>query len=124
MGRPKKQPADRRTISLSCRLTEAERLVIEQAATRAGMSASDYVRKQLLSGKVIVRETRRLDHAAFDQLRRIGVNLNQLTRIANRTGKIPYEIAKLSAAIERLIVRELAPGSSVAEGRAPPVEGD
>lgn len=119
MGRPKKQPAERRTISLSCRLTEAERLIIEQAAIGAGLSASDYVRRQLLTGKVIVRENRSLDHATFDQLRRIGVNLNQLTRIANRTGNIPYEIAKVAAAIEQLIVRELAPDSAPAESKMP-----
>ncbi|MCV0381727.1 plasmid mobilization relaxosome protein MobC [Nitratireductor sp.] len=116
MARPKKQPADRRTISLSCRLTEAERLIIEQAAIRAGLSASDYVRKQLLTGKVIVRENRSLDHAAYDQLRRIGVNLNQLTRIANRTGNLPRELASLTAEIERLIVREIAPGASADKG--------
>lgn len=123
VGRPKKQPADRRTVSLSCRLTSAERLTLEHAAMRAGMSASDYVRKLVLSGKVIVRENRRLDHASFDQLRRIGVNLNQLTRVANRTGNVPDEITQAVLAVERFIARELASGADSAR-RVMPDESD
>lgn len=127
MARPKKQPAERRTVSLSCRLTQAERLKIEQEAIRAGMSASDYIRKLLLSGKLIIRENRKLDYRTYDQLRRIGVNLNQLTRLANRTGKIPYELERVSAAVEALIVRELGSeggGTSPAADGGKPSESD
>lgn len=107
MPRPQKEPASRRTVCLSCRLTQAERLAIEQAALRAGLSASDYLRKLLLTGKVVVRENRSLDYATFDQLRRIGVNLNQLTRVANRTGNIPVELPEALALVERFVVRAL-----------------
>ncbi|TIQ08754.1 MAG: MobC family plasmid mobilization relaxosome protein [Mesorhizobium sp.] len=110
MARPKKEPAERRAALLSCRLTSAERLAIEQAALRAGLSASEYMRRLLLAGKVIVRENRRLDHATYDQLRRIGVNLNQLTRVANRTGQIPAQIDEAVAAVARFIARELGGG--------------
>lgn len=112
MGRPKKKLAERRGTALSFRVTAAERLKIEEAARRAGLSASDYVRARLLTGKLIIRENRRLDYAAFDQLRRIGVNLNQLTRLANRTGFIAPKIETVLREIERLIAREISPGSA------------
>ena len=112
MGRPKKKLAERRGTALSFRVTAAERLKIEEAARRAGLSASDYARARLLTGKLIIRENRRLDYAAFDQLRRIGVNLNQLTRLANRTGFIAPKIETVLREIERLIAREISPGSA------------
>lgn len=118
MGRPKKQPAERRTVSLSCRVTPQERLRIDTAAAHAGLSASEYIRRQALRGRVIVQEKRMLDHAAFDQLRRIGVNLNQLTRLAHQAGKVPPEVGKAAAVIERVVVRALEPepGPAVPHG--------
>ena len=34
------------------------------------VAVTDYARQQLLTGRVIVHQTRQLDHAAYDQLRR------------------------------------------------------
>lgn len=109
MGRPKKQPEERRTISLSCRVTTAERLRIETAASHVGLSTSEYMRRQVLTGRVIVRERRVIDHATFDQLRRIGVNLNQLTRLAHNAGGVPPEVSRAAATVERFVVRALDP---------------
>jgi hypothetical protein len=120
MGRPKKQPEERRTISLSCRVTAVERLRIETAADHAGLSASEYLRRQALTGRVVVRERRVIDHATFDQLRRIGVNLNQLTRLAHQAGEIPAELSRAAAIVERFIVRALDPEP----GPAVPVGGE
>jgi hypothetical protein len=118
MARPKKQPAERRTISLSCRVTAQERLRIETAAGHAGVSSSEYMRRQVLTGRVIVRERRVIDHATFDQLRRIGVNLNQLTRLAHQEGEVPPEVSRAAATVERFIVRALdpEPGPDVPRG--------
>lgn len=118
MARPAKQPAERRTVSLSCRVTPLERLRIDSAAAQAGLSPSEYIRRQALKGRVTVQEKRTLDPAVFDQIRRIGVNLNQLTRLANRSGKIPPGLRAVTAAIERLIVRALEPepGPAVPQG--------
>lgn len=118
MPRPRKTPSDLRTQSLTCRLTEAERLQIEQAAYRAGLTASEYLRRHALTGRVVVRETRTLDHAAFDQLRRIGVNLNQLARHTNATGALLPEVARAAEAVERVLSRLLDDGS------APAAKGD
>jgi uncharacterized protein (DUF1778 family) len=110
MGRPKKQPAERRTVSLSCRLTPAERVRLETAATQVGLSTSEYIRRQALDGRVVIRQRRALDHASFDQLRRIGVNLNQLTRIANQRGFVPDAVSRAAEAVERAIADAVEPG--------------
>jgi len=126
MPRPVKQPAERRTVSLSCRVTPAERLRIDAAAAQAGLSPSEYLRRQALRGRVTVQEKRALDPALFDQIRRIGVNLNQLARLAHREGKIPPALERAAAAAERLIARVLTPepGPAVAQGGEDEPGGD
>jgi len=112
MPRPKKNDDDRRTETLAFRLTPAERLRIEQAAIAAGLSASEYARELTLKGRVVMQQRLALDPAAFDQLRRIGVNLNQLARLANQTQRLPPELSRVCAAVEQFILRELTSGSS------------
>ena len=108
MARPKKNSGEMKTELFRFRLTPAERFQIEEAARRAGMGASEYVRMQALKGRIVIREHATLDHAAFDQLRRIGVNLNQLTRLANATGEIPPKLSGLFTALDALLSRELS----------------
>lgn len=120
MGRPRKQPDDRKTSTLAFRLTAAERVQVEQAAERAGLSASEFARLQALRGRVVVPEARRLDHATFDELRRIGVNLNQLTRLANRGQPIPHEIASAAAALEAVLADALGHEPAPAPTEASP----
>ncbi|MFW6027320.1 MAG: plasmid mobilization protein [bacterium] len=107
MVRPKKQPAEKRSEALACRLTPSERLRIERAAAHAGVSPSEYIRNQALTGRVNVPARRTLDPAAFDQVRRIGVNLNQLTRLAHRTGRVDREVRQAAATVERLVRRAI-----------------
>ena len=111
MGRPRKDDEHRRTERLAFRLTQAEIMQIERSAIAAGVTASELARRQALKGRVIVQQQRALDHAVFDELRRIGVNLNQLARIANQTGRVPRELARLCAALEQILLREIEQGS-------------
>lgn len=115
MARPRKPTNELRTGTLAFRLTARERLEIEQAARSAGLSASEYARRQVLAGRVIVQTTHSLDRDTFDQLRRIGVNLNQIARIANQTDRIPASLPHVCATLEELLMRELGAG---------PVESD
>lgn len=106
MGRPHKADDDRRTETIAFRCTPAERLQIETHAAGAGIVASEYARMQALRGRVVVQQTRQLDHDALDQIRRIGVNLNQLARIANATGRVPSVLPRLCGIVERILARE------------------
>jgi hypothetical protein len=107
MPRPRKPDPDRKSTRLAVRLTPAERLQIEQAALEAGVSASAYLRIQVLNGRIDVYRHRAVSPALFDQIRRIGVNLNQLTRLAHETGKMPAGLSRVCKSIEEIVVREV-----------------
>lgn len=83
MGRPPKADADSRTVFVGVRLTADERATLERAATAAGVPVSAYLRQAALSGPVAISPRRSLEWPVLDQLRRIGVNLNQAVRVAN-----------------------------------------
>ena len=92
MGRRKKTGKDERTKRLPhVRCTLAEYDAAFNNAKNAGLSLSAYVRDLAVTGKAIVAndapEKRQPLHfeIAF-QLQKIGVNLNQLTRVAHATG--------------------------------------
>jgi hypothetical protein len=75
---------------LRIRLTEAERLALENDAREAGMTLSDLVRSRVLKGsRAPVRGRTQapafqsMSPAMFAQLSRIGNNLNQLARAFN-----------------------------------------
>ena len=107
MARPRKEPDERRSETLAIRMSAAERIRVEQAALAAGLNASEYARSLVLAGRVVVRQNRALDHAAFDELRRIGVNLNQLTRLAHQRGQFPAGLSDVFATLDRILIREL-----------------
>lgn len=106
MARPRKETAERRSVTLGLRLTPAERLRIEEAAGKAGITPSAYIRTQALKGRVVVSEQRTLAPELFDELRRIGVNLNQLTRLAHIREEPPPHLPHLCEALDRFLARE------------------
>ncbi|MEZ0081480.1 plasmid mobilization protein [Bradyrhizobium japonicum] len=104
MARPRKGTGDQLSEMLRCRLKPAEYLRVRQAAQQANMSVSDYMRRMLLTGTVTVKKTKDLDPATFDQLRRIGVNLNQAVHKLHATGLIPPELARAASAVEKAMM--------------------
>lgn len=83
-GRPKLDPAKKRSAQLHVLLTPAEHERVKEWAASTHLSVSDYVRRRTL-GKPIANRT---DIAARGELNRIGVNLNQLARAANEAGQV------------------------------------
>ena len=117
MARPKKSRSERLTESVHFRVLPSDFLRVTKAAENAGMSLTDYARRQLLAGRVIVKQTRKLDHAAYDQIRRIGVNLNQLTRLAHTTDIFPPPgLSEVCALIERFLMEHVDGPESHQEG--------
>ncbi len=105
MARPPKERHDQRSETLRCRMRPAEYLRIRRAAQKAELSLSDYARRMLLTGEVTIRQTQSLDPESFDQLRRIGVNLNQAVHKLHAKGRIPPELASAAATVEEFILR-------------------
>jgi len=74
----------KRSISIPLRVTEAERTAIDKKAEKAGMNRTDYLIACAMGKRITV-----IDDLTplLAELRRIGNNLNQLTRLAH-LGKI------------------------------------
>jgi hypothetical protein len=104
MARPPKGRDDQRSETLRCRMRPAEYLRIRRPAQRGELSLSDYARHMLLTGQVTIREMQSLDPESFDQLRRIGINLNQAVHKLHSTGRIPPELARASALVESFLL--------------------
>ena len=99
--------SERRTAKVTVQLAPTERERLRAAAAREGKALSDYVRQLCLrrGGRPpVVAGTQRNPAAKelADELRAIGININQLARIANQTGEIRRE-AELDFAMERLV---------------------
>ncbi|MBI1358251.1 MAG: hypothetical protein GC160_28280 [Acidobacteria bacterium] len=99
--------AANRSQRLIVRLTDEERAAIRAAASDAGLGVSEFVRRAALDRRVVVRSQSAYGMALASQLRRIGVNLNQLMPIAHLDGEIPPELLQVAKKIERLLDRIL-----------------
>lgn len=83
-GRPKKAASAGRVAQVHVLLTEGEKARVRDLAAAGGLSVSEFGRRRMLGRPV----TSRVDEAAERQLRRIGVNLNQIARAANTFGHV------------------------------------
>lgn len=72
---------------INVRVTEAEHQAIEEAAKAAGMSVSAFFRSLLLEGAgvrpILTSEERLIMAALLEDMRMIGINLNQVARALN-----------------------------------------
>ena len=96
MTRPQKETDMKREHRVTIRLTDTEFSIIENAATQAEMSISEYMRTQTMEGKVNARFEIVAD---VDQIKKligefgkIGSNLNQIARYFNQGGILSSEM--------------------------------
>jgi hypothetical protein len=82
MARPKKDDDAKREHIVSLRCTEAEHTALAERAAAVGMTQSEYLRHMAVAGRVVVKHTQ-TDTELTTELRRIGVNLNQIARVLN-----------------------------------------
>ena len=96
MTRPQKETDIKREHRVTIRLIDTEFSIIENAATQAEMSISEYMRTQTMEGKVNARFEIVAD---VDQIKKligefgkIGSNLNQIARYFNQGGVLSSEM--------------------------------
>ena len=96
MTRPQKETDMKREHRVTIRLTDTEFSIIENAATQAEMSISEYMRTQTMEGKVNARFE---IVANVDQIKKligefgkIGSNLNQIARYFNQGGVLSSDM--------------------------------
>lgn len=118
VAREKREP--RRCNLPNIRCTQQERDIIEQNAKHAGQRMSRYVRDMALQvpdatavappASVSLYSAKDLAalHALAKELRRIGVNLNQIARKANETGIISASLDNVCAETEQTLDMLLA----------------
>ena len=100
MARPRKTAAEKLSRRLpSPRCTAQELATIQAKAAQAGLTPTEYLRRAALDGTIIVRQAR-TDFATADQLRRIGVNLNQLMPALHKTGQMTDDLRRMAAKLE------------------------
>jgi hypothetical protein len=89
MSRPKLNSGDVRSVNFTVRLTDCELKKLERLSEITGRSTADLMREKLFRGKFPEPKLARIDLNTFLELKKIGVNLNQLTRLAHsgRIGK-------------------------------------
>ena len=102
MARPKKEKEEKRIYRVVIRLNQQEHIKIEQAAKNSGVSSFKLIRDKLLKGRFPETKLSKIDLDTFLELKKIGVNLNQLTRLANG-GILPN---KLFPVVDKLLKQQ------------------
>lgn len=89
MGRP--QVSDPRNHQVNFSFTEAEIDLLRRRADQAEMRLVDYGRLVLLrkSSMPVAASVGQIDRVTYEQLKRLGNNLNQIARIVNATRSLP-----------------------------------
>lgn len=105
MARPRKDRHQQRTETIRCRLRPSEKFRLQKAAKASGVSLSDFIRGVLVDGRLkVTQEVRTFDADLYDELRRIGVNLNQAVHRFHSTGDAPPQLLKAAAAVEKVVM--------------------
>ena len=107
MARPKKDPTERRTEQVNLRLSPIEAARLQDKADRAQTNLTAFVRAAALGKSVTVRQAAS-DFETRQELRRIGVNLNQIAKALNaRQQALPASLVacceKLDALFDRML---------------------
>ncbi|MDT3403756.1 MobC family plasmid mobilization relaxosome protein [Mucilaginibacter terrae] len=88
MARPLKDSEEKRSVVFPIRLTKDENKRLIKLAGICGKQPSILVREKVFSGRFPEPRKARLEIDTYRELKKIGVNLNQLTKRAN-SGFLP-----------------------------------
>jgi hypothetical protein len=106
MARPRINDSDKRVVQVNIRLTKEEIKKVNQYASTSGMSPANWIRYKVFVGKFPPVKLSPIDTALYQELKRIGVNLNQVTHKINQ-GDFPKEYLmrqlELTALLNRIL---------------------
>ena len=111
MARPRKDPAAKRTETVRISLSPVEIATLKAKAERAQTNVTAFVRATALGTQIAVKPSAPADFELRQELRRIGVNLNQIAKALNagREG-MPSSLAacceKLDAIFDRMLAHD------------------
>lgn len=119
MARPKKAPTERRTEQVSLRLSPVELARLQGKADQSRQSVTAFVRAAAMGKPVTVQQVQAGDFELRQELRRIGVNLNQIAKSLNaRQQALPVSLVATCEKLDAIFDRMLADGAQGHERRA------
>lgn len=80
----------RRTIDKHIRFDEKENKLLHELSIKSGLTESDVIRT-LLKGNEIKELPDKKFYDAINEINKVGVNINQLAKVANTNGDIYYD---------------------------------
>lgn len=106
MARPKVNEQEKRIIQVNIRLTVDEGKRLNEYAASSGMTPANWIRQTVFTGKIPPTRLSQLDAAIYYELKKIGVNVNQVTHKINQ-GEIPQDYSKLQLELVMLLEKIL-----------------
>ena len=84
MGRPPVEDQKKRIVQVNIRLTEDEHKTVIQYSQASGQSPANWMRRKVFTGKFPPVKLSPLEASMYNELRSIGVNLNQIAHKINQ----------------------------------------
>lgn len=99
-GRPKIDLAEKRSLSLSVRLSENEAKALKLKADLMGLTPTQYMREAALSRRLPLPPVPAINREEYAALARLAANLNQLTKMANEGRSVVIAVDLLKKLID------------------------
>lgn len=113
--------ADKFDTSILIRLSKAEKLAWQEKAVLAGMTLTSLIRQSMKKVKIVTKVDHGLIGEQICQIRRIGINLNQIARWANvykstaETIEVIEVLREIEESLKQLSIKELSSFPSAQE---------
>jgi|SRR5690606_20472619 len=106
MSRPRINESDKRLVQVNIRLTAEESNKVNEYAAGSRLSPANWIRQKIFTGKNPPARLSPLDASIYQELKRIGVNLNQATHKLNQ-GDFPKDLHAIQLELLMLLKRVL-----------------
>jgi len=109
MGRARLSEEDKRKTQVNIRLTDSELRMITAYAQSAGITPANWIRKKVFTGRFPPVKISPIDAAVYQELHKIGVNLNQAVKQVynGRQGEVPINILTTLLELQKEIIKRL-----------------
>jgi hypothetical protein len=91
-------------------VTSTERALIEDRASKAGLTLVEYCRRAIFKSRIAPVRTS-TDQALLVELNRVGVNLNQIAKRVNAGRNLPPDFPDVLAEVREAVRKVMAHGS-------------
>ncbi|PZR27274.1 MAG: hypothetical protein DI538_25830 [Azospira oryzae] len=102
MSRPPIDEKDKRIVQVNIRLTVEESSIVNEQAEASGISPANWIRHKIFTGKFPPVRMSLIDAALYQELKRIGVNVNQATHKLN-AGEHPAHYLLAQVQLEKML---------------------